>query len=247
MLNIRSFLGSTALYLNLMAYRYLPLAVASIVMSSVPALVMVTARLYLKEPCGLIPSLAVMVTVCGVLLSIRLPEVLKDPSSITSSDPNYFFGLGCAVSCILILSITLVSLRKMQDVHFSVILLYFGVLGSLENVILTYIFEDFVLPRCGWDAILVMLVGVFGFTGHCFLTLSLQTEEAGLVSVMKSSTDIVISLILQVIFFSAVPDFYNLGGAALVIFSVSVIGFRKWLLLLPSGHRLKKKLKLLML
>ncbi|GFR00652.1 solute carrier family 35 member G1 [Trichonephila clavata] len=242
----RSFLGSTALYLNLMAYRFLPLAVASIIMSSVPSLVMIAARIYLKEPCGFIPSLAVMITVAGVLLSIRLPELLNEGGGAVTN-PNYFVGLGCAFGCVIILSITIVSLRKMRDVHFSVVLVYFGVIGAIENGSLVYLLAEYSLPECGWDATLMMMVGVLGFFGHCFLVMAIQVEEAGIVSVMKSSTDIIISLILQIIFFDLSPDIYNLGGAALVVFSVSMIGFRKWLQNLPKDSSWKKNLKYFLL
>lgn len=246
LLFLRSFLGSTALYLNLMAYRFLPLAVASIIMSSVPSLVMITARIYLKEPCGFIPSLAIMVTVAGVLLSIRLPELLNDSGGGTALNSNYYVGLGCAFACVLILSVTIVSLRKMKEVHFSVVLVYFGVVGAIENGILVYFLSEYSLPQCGWDAVLMMMMGVLGFGGHCFLVLAIQVEEAGIVSVMKSSTDIVISLILQVIFFDLGLDIYNLGGAALVMLSVSIIGFRKWLQNLPKDSGWKLKLRCLL-
>ncbi|CAL1281331.1 unnamed protein product [Larinioides sclopetarius] len=247
MLFLRSLLGSTALYLNLMSYRFLPLATASIIMSSVPALVMLTARIYLKEHCGMISSLALVVTIIGVLVSIRLPEILNDPESLVQSDPSYYIGLACAFSCIIILSMTFVSLRKMLDVHFSIILLYFGVIGAIENAILIYFFSYYSFPRCGWDSLMMMMMGVFGFGGHCFLTMAFQVEEAGIVSVMKSSSDIVVSLVLQVIFFELIPDLYNIGGAILVIASVSLIGFRKWLVTRPKDHHLKKKLKCLLL
>ncbi|XP_055939295.1 solute carrier family 35 member G1-like [Argiope bruennichi] len=247
MLFMRSFLGSTALYLNLMAYRFLPLAVASIIMSSVPALVMITARLYLKEPCGLTSSLALVVTIIGVLVSIRLPEIISDPESLIESNSTYYIGLGCSFSCIIILSMTFVSLRKMLDVHFSTILVYFGVIGAIENAVLIHFMSFYSIPRCGWDALLMMMMGVFGFGGHCFLTMAFQVEEAGLVSVMKSSSDIVVSIVLQVIFFDLIPDFYDIGGALLVIMSVSIIGFRKWLINLPKDHHLRKTLRCLML
>ncbi|GFY70336.1 solute carrier family 35 member G1 [Trichonephila inaurata madagascariensis] len=229
-----------------MAYRFLPLAVASIIMSSVPSLVMIAARIYLKEPCGFIPSLAIMITVAGVLLSIRLPELLKEGGGAVTN-PNYYAGLGCAFGCVIILSVTIVSLRKMKDVHFSVVLVYFGVIGAIENGSLVYLLAEYSLPECGWDATLMMLVGVLGFFGHCFLVMAIQVEEAGIVSIMKSSTDIIISLILQIIFFDLSPDVYNLGGAALVIFSVSMIGFRKWLQNLPKDSSWKKNLKCFLL
>ncbi|XP_015922680.2 solute carrier family 35 member G1-like [Parasteatoda tepidariorum] len=247
LLIIRSFLGATALYLNLMAYRLLPLTETSIILSSVPALVTVAARVHLKEPCGLAQVVSIILSVLGVLMSVRLPKVLHDRSDV-HFDREYVTGLSCATGSVLILAFTFVTLRKMKDIHFSTVLLYFGSLGSLENAVITYFSAEFKWPRCEvLDRAEVIMIGVFGFMGHCFLTLAVQKEAVGVVSTSKSASDIVVSAIFQFIFFNSIPDYYALGGGLLVITAISSLGLWKWLLTQPEDSVYRKKLKFLLL
>ncbi|XP_054715381.1 solute carrier family 35 member G1-like [Uloborus diversus] len=246
LLIIRGFLGSTALYLNLLAFRYLPLAEAATIMSTTPATVSISARLYLKEPCGYVQSCALVITAIGVLISVRIPELLKNRSEVEFSSV-YITGLGCAIGCVLILSFTFVTLRKMKDVHYSVIMIYFGWTGVLVNGTLTGVFGSYDLPRCGWDPVQMCLIGVLGFIGHVSLTLAIQAEAAGIVSIMKASLDIIVAMVFQVIFFGLAPDMYNIFGAGLVLTSVSILGLRKWISTLPEDAELHEKLRYLLL
>ncbi|XP_035231175.1 solute carrier family 35 member G1-like [Stegodyphus dumicola] len=245
-LTIRSFLGATALYLNLMAFRYLPLAEAAIIMSTLPAMVGITARLYLKEPCGVVQAFAILLTICGMLLSIQLPELITK-RDVVKFDTNYIIGLACAVGCVVLLSATFVMLREMKDVHFSVNLIFSGFIGVLENSSITAAISYYSWPRCGYDPVLVMLVGVFGFLGHCGLVLAIQTEAVSIITVMKAALDIIIAMIFQAIFFQSRPTLYNAGGALLVISCIAIIGTRKWLQQMPEEAVLRKRFKYLLL
>ncbi|XP_035231176.1 solute carrier family 35 member G1-like [Stegodyphus dumicola] len=242
----RSLLGATALYLNLMAFRYLPLAEAAVIMSTLPALAGVTARLYLKEPCGLVQACATVLTVCGVLLSIQIPELIKKRQNV-EFNKTYIIGLACAVGCVFILSATFVLVRKMKDVHFSITVIYSGFLGMLENGAIAAAVSSYSSPRCGYDTFLILLIAAFGFLGLCGLILAIQTEAVGIVTVTKASLDITIAMVFQVIFFNTHPNIYNAGGAILVVLCIGVIGIRKWLLEMPEEATLRKRLKYLLL
>lgn len=242
---IRGFIGATALYLNLTAYRYLPLAEAAIVMSTLPALTTILACIYLKEPCGLIQSFSIVITGCGVLVSVRLPELINKQRE-HNFDYTYLGGLAAAVGCVITLSILVVALRKMKDIHFSVPLLYFGFLGMVENGAINYFTASFVPPQCGLDAIYVMLIGTVGFVAHCTFTLAIQTEAVGVISVMRASADVIVAMVFQIIFFDGNLDVYNISGACIVVFSVSIIGFRNWLLSLPGESKIRLKFKYLL-
>lgn len=190
-----------------------------------------------------------MLTVSGIAISVRLPDLLLSSSTSSRGDHHYVTGVGCALGCVLLLSINMVSLRTMLDVHYSVILLYLGVLGGLENALLIGLMskEGFQVASCGWDTVQVTLIGVLGFVAHCFFTLAGQVEAAGVVSTLKSSIDIVLSMFFQVIFFQHPPDAWSIGGAVLVISSVALIGIRKWLQTLPVGHEQRKRLRFLLM
>ncbi|XP_015922681.2 solute carrier family 35 member G1 [Parasteatoda tepidariorum] len=225
----RGIFGSTGLYLNLLSYRFLPFTESSIILSTLPALVTVAARLHLKEPCGSAQTVSIILIFLGVLVSIRLPEVLQTRSS-TNFDSHYVFGLSCAVGCVLLLAFITISIRKLRNIHFSIVLIYFGFLGTIENTVITYFTAKFELPYCeGPDRMEVLLVGIFGFMGHCFLTLALQNETAGVVSSMKAAFDIVISIIFEFVFFNSIPDYYTLGSSLLVTIAIVTLGVWKWL------------------
>ncbi|KAG8180185.1 hypothetical protein JTE90_017701 [Oedothorax gibbosus] len=246
-LNLRSLCGATALYLNLLAYRYLPLADASVIMSTTPSLVTIGARIYLKESCGITQIIAIFLTASGMVLCVHVPELITQRSD--SVDEMYVTGICCGFGCVCLLAISMVTIRKMQDVHYSVMLIYFGALGTIENALLSGLFtqEGFKMAACGWDTVQVALIGGLGFLGHSFFTLAVQNEAAGVVSTLKSGIDIVLSLGLQVALFNKIPDRYGLGGAALVLLSLTVLGLRRWLQTLPDEAPPKKRLRFLLL
>lgn len=246
LLLIRSFLGATALYLNLIAYRLLPLAEAAIIMSTLPAVVSIMAKLVLKEPCGVTQTIAVIFTITGVLLSIRLPEMIYSKNFKSVFTRNDITGIVSAVGCVLLLSLTFIALRKMKDVHFSVIMVYLGFIGAVENAGITATISHFSWPRCGLDVAWVLMVAIFGFVGNSCLTLAIQAEAVSIVSVLKASLDIILAMILQIIFFGSIPDVYNISGAVLVFLSVTITGLRKWLLGKSEDSLVRKRLRILL-
>ncbi|XP_054724484.1 solute carrier family 35 member G1-like [Uloborus diversus] len=245
MLILRGVLGSLALYLNLLAFRYLPLADAAIILATLPAFVTVSGRIYLKEPCDGVQICALVTTALGVLISVRIPELVKDRSGITFNIA-YVTGLICAIADVLILSFSFVTLRKMKDIHFSVILIYFGWTGVLENGILNGIFEFYEVQKCGWDTVQVLLIGIAGFLGHISLVLAFQIEAAGIVSIMKSSFDIIVAMLFQILFFNSIPDLYSIAGGILVLLSVTLLGIKNWIASQPENSAIRMKCRYLL-
>ena len=242
----RGFLGATALYLNLTAYRYLPLAEAAIILSTAPALTTLMAHFYLKESCSFTQIFSLVLTICGVLTSVRLPELLSKRNA-TRFDLSYLGGLAAAIGCVLTLSLTFVAIRKMKDIHFSLPMMYLGLLGMIENAAINAVTSTFVTPFCGWDSVMYVLIASLGFVSNCTFTLSIQVQAAGIVSVLKASMDIIVAIFFQIIFFSEDPDIYSISGACLVIVSVSMMGLRNWLLTLPEESKTRKRLKYFLL
>ncbi|XP_035231174.1 solute carrier family 35 member G1-like [Stegodyphus dumicola] len=245
-LTIRAILGATALYLNLMSSRYLPLAEAAIILSTMPAVVGITARLYLKEPCGIIQTFAIVLTVCGVILSIQLPDLMKKRDGVLF-DTNYIIGLASGVGGVICLAATFVLVRRLREIHFSVDLIFFSFVGIFEIAIITGALSFYSLPRCGHDPLLIMMIAIFGFLGQCGLILAIQTEIVSIISVMKSALDIVIGIACDVIFFNTIPSLYTVGGGLIVIACIILISTRKWIQEMPEDARLRKKLKYLLL
>lgn len=120
----------------------------------------------------------------------------------------------------------------------------FGLFALCYTFIICWYFGALCLPRCGWDRFLVLALAVFSFGGQMLLTVALQVEQAGPVSIARCS-DIVFAFIWQMIFFHEVPTIYSIIGAVLVVSAVLLSGLRKYLIALPEDSQLKQRLKLL--
>lgn len=100
------------------------------------------------------------------------------------------------------------------------------------------------MPKCGWDRFLVLALALFSFAGQILLTLALQIEQAGPVSIARAS-DIVFAFIWQVCFFHEIPTIHSLIGALLVSIAVILSGLRKYMMALPDGSETKRRFKCL--
>ena len=239
---IRGLLGATALFLNVLAHTFLPLADAAIILSTVPAVTMLFARVYLRESFSLSQSVSLVITLCAVLLSARLPELMQKRNDYQFGY-NYLSGFAACVGCVITVSSNFVFLRKMKDVHFCLPMLYIGFLGMIENIVINGVMLSYTPAKCGWDQFLYVSIGVLGFATSATTTLAFQYEEAGIVAVARSCSEIIVAMIYQTIFFKNSPDLYNVGGGFLVIFALSVLGIRNWLLRLPENSKQRKKWK----
>lgn len=172
LLLLRGFFGATGFYFQIMAYSYLPLAEASIVMSTLPLVTAVIARIILRESYGLVQCISLILTVNGVFLVLRLPEMIGNRNNVHFNF-TYVDGLLAAVGNVLFLALSVIYIRKLKTVQFSVVILYLGVLGMMENSVLDGLFIPLVPSECGWDQILCISLGAAAFISNCFITLSI--------------------------------------------------------------------------
>ena len=246
LLVVRAVLAATGLYLQIVASRYLQLAEVSIVIATYPFMTAVIARIFLKEELGLIQTSTLVITICGLLLSLRLPEVLKENKD-RNFDGSFILGLISAIISVPLIAFSIVVLRQLKKVHFTINMLYMSIFGMIENAILNGIFFPFVPVTCGWDQLLCLIVGVFGAATNCFFTLALQVEHAGVATIEKCSIDILLGIVFQILFFSVYPDMYVISGGGLVLISLTVIGIKNWVLTLPEESNKRQRLKWILL
>lgn len=227
--------------MTVIAYRYLPLAEAAVVIAAIPVTTTLFARTYLKESCGVMHVICLLTTVVGVLLTVRIPQLLLDRNTV-QFNYSYFGGLAAAITAVIFMSCAIVMIRKLTNNHFSVLTLYNGSVGAIQNVIVNAIAFPYVFSMCGWDQVFCMLLGIFCFLGNYNNTLSVQLIPAGIATIMRSSLDIIFMILFQVLFFNEYPDLYVICGACLVIVSVIVTGLGIWLLSLPQNSKIRNKL-----
>lgn len=234
---LRCFVGTTGLMLSFYAFRHMPLADASVIIFSTPVFVTIFARIFLKEPCGLFNVMTIFVTLIGVVLITRPPIIFGDsiPSLVDKQidkDEYDLWGPVAALSSTLFGANAYVLLRALKGLHFSVIMTNFGSFALVYTLAVTWFIGALCWPPCGTERLLVLCLALFSFLGQILLTISLQIEQAGPVSIARSA-DIVFAFIWQVMFFKEVPNRYSIIGALLVVTSVMITGLRKWVISLP--------------
>lgn len=156
MLLLRSFVGTTGLMLSFYAFRYMPLADASVIVFSVPVFVAIFARIFLKEPCGLFNVITVCLTLIGVVLITRPPlifghTVVSLTDTYEESEHADLWGAVAAFSATLFGANVYVLLRALKGLHFSVIMTNFGSFALVQTVVVTWAIGALCLPRCGTD------------------------------------------------------------------------------------------------
>jgi len=241
MLLLRGFAGATAMSLIFYAIRHMPLADASVIVFSVPVVVAIFARIFLKEPCGLFHYITLFLTIIGVLLITRPPFLFGH-----STKQYNFLGPLAALLSTFFAAIVYILLRALKNLHFSVIMVTFSAYAIIQTSIMAWATGNLCWPKCGTETILVIALGVFSFSGQILLTIATQLEEAGLVAIART-VDVVFAFLWQIIFFNEVPNIFSIIGAVLVTSSVVLIGLRKWMMSMPSTSSIRKKFGFLFL
>ncbi|XP_018321629.1 solute carrier family 35 member G1 isoform X2 [Agrilus planipennis] len=242
---LRCFTGTMSLMLSFYAFRHMSLADASVIIFSVPVFTAIFARMFLKEPCGIFTVFSIVLTVIGVIFIAR-PSFLFGSmiNSLGNSRGELeIWGIVAAFSATLFGASIYVLLRALKGVHFSVLMSNFGAFALVQCLLISWWVGGLCMPPCGFDRLLIVALAVFSFSGQILLTLALQMEQAGPVSIARSA-DIVFAFIWQVLFFEEVPNRYSVTGAVLVLTSVILTGMRKWAIALPETSSLKHKLKI---
>jgi len=97
------------------------------------------------------------------------------------------------------------------------------------------------LPACGITRLMMIGIGLLSFVGQILLTLSLQLEEAGKVSIMRKAGDILFAFLFQIFIFQDYPGVWSIVGAILVSVAVFINGSNKVVDNLPDDHIVKTK------
>lgn len=113
-----------------------------------------------------------------------------------------FLQLGnlLASLCMVCNGFSTVTMRYLQHVHVSVSILAYGVVGTVQCFIVSLFTEPLQLPENQkTDWMLALLIAGLFFLGQLSLAFSLQMEEAGVVSLVRTC-DVLFAFIWQVVF-----------------------------------------------
>lgn len=202
---------------------------SSVIIFSTPVFVAIFSRVFLGEPCGLFNIFTIILTLLGIVFIVKPPSLFGEDSEASEPEGNYFWGPLAAIASAIFTANAMIIIRVLRDLHHSVVICNFGIFACVFTLGLLLTTNGFCMPSCE-NRFLILALGVFSFWGQILLTISLKLEEAGVISITRSTT-IVFAFIWQVIFFNQIPCFYSIFGALLIIGSVGLNALKKWALM----------------
>ncbi|ODM98051.1 Solute carrier family 35 member G1 [Orchesella cincta] len=121
-------------------------------------------------------------------------------------------------------------------------MLALGVCETVEGLVVSLFISPFEYPS--WnveDWGLACIIGVLFFCGQLTMTLALQIEEAGVVSLVRTC-DVLFSFVFQVMFLQQEANIFSYLGALIVTTGVALTALRKWLMELPEHSLMRQRL-----
>ncbi|XP_043912598.1 solute carrier family 35 member G1 [Protopterus annectens] len=228
-LYLRGILGAMAMISLFYAIQQMPLADATVIMFSNPVFTALFAWLFLKERCTIWDFIFMVFTLTGVVLIARPPFLFGSHISGVEGDyTNHLKGTFAAIFSAVSAALAMIIIRKLgKSIHYYLSVWYYAIIGLLESILVLVIINDWQLPSCGTDRLLLMSMSLLGIGGQCFLTKALQLEKAGPVSLMRT-LDVVFAFVFQFIFLNRSPSWWSIGGALCVTASTTGVVIQKW-------------------
>lgn len=91
--------------------------------------------------------ISLLTTLVGVLLTARIPE-LTFTRNVMLFNSTYFGRLAVVIAGITFLSCATVMIWILKNIHFSVVLMYNGSVGVMENVVVNAIAFPYIFSVC---------------------------------------------------------------------------------------------------
>lgn len=159
------------------------------------------AHFTLGEKCGVVPVIAGIFGVVGVLVIARPPML----TGAEAFDLDTVKGVLLALGCMVCATSTFIVLRYLRKLHYAVSSLFTGVCGTIECLVLSLIIWQLEAPKSAEDWRLAIALAVISFITQLFMTLAFKFESAGVVSLIRTS-DVIFTFIWQFAVFGVVPD-----------------------------------------
>ena len=225
----QAIINCAAMYGLYFAFEHISLADATAIFFINPVWTAILAYFFLRENWSRYDSVALTLSVAGVVLIAR-PSFLfptqESPTSSTDTEKVLSYTLSFAGSVGTALTYILVKKSNAKTpalaflLHYGVVCFVFGLLGGIAPRGLKF-------PDCetrdNWYA---LLVAVFAFVGLAFCYYALTIEQAAIVALGRA-TDIVFVFILEVVFLNVPINGYSLVGSALISLCNAIIVIKR--------------------
>ncbi|KAI1290290.1 Solute carrier family 35 member G1 [Halotydeus destructor] len=231
---LRGSFGFVSFALAYSSLHLIPLGDSSTIVFSAPVYVGIFACILIGEACGVFQIAIIVITMTGVIL-ISKPTFLFGDSDPSTDGAYRTEGTIMALVSSVAAALTFVVMRKLQKSQTAVVISWFSIISIVMGAVILAIsclfFDPDHLIRLPdqftvKEWLLLLVNGLCGVVGQFCLTTALKIEEAGVVSLVRT-TDILMAFIYQVSFLDEAVHWMSLLGAAIVMVGVVVSGIRR--------------------
>ena len=203
--------GSTVL--NFLAIQYLPLSLTSTILMFAPVITCALAWPILREPVGRVRWFAVAAGFAGIVIAIR------------PFDADFHPAVFCSIGAALCFALYTILTRKLAGiVAIDVMQFYAGAVGTLALLPVALLVWN--NPSTGFQWLVMVAIGCFGWLGHQFLTGAMRMAPASFLMPFSYSLIFFMSGWSWLVF-GHIPDGATIAGAAMVILAGLVIWSRE--------------------
>ena len=207
------------------AVRHLPLADVMMISSIKPVSITLLSCIFLKEACGLLEILNLLLVISGIFLVVQ-PSMVFGSSDQEYSTHMLYTALGLMLAN-AIGGIISVIIRYLKDMHWAALAISTRIFGVIEMFAVCAALGLFCIPECGFERWSILVLAVIGCGVQACFIAALKIEEAHIVGLVDNATSIVMAVIFQIVFFADHPNTLKIIGAALVISSMLIVGGQK--------------------
>jgi drug/metabolite transporter (DMT)-like permease len=214
LLVVRGLLGFIPLVSGFYAFSTLPMADAVVLFNTAPVWAAILSLALLRERLGPAGAACAAASLAGVALVARPPFLFGGEGL----DP---LGAACALNAAFFAGLIFTLIRKIsRSEHPLTIVLYFYLVAAPLAVVFSV--PGWVTPR-GWEWALLVALGYCTQAGQLNLTKGLALVSAGKAAA-GNTLQIVFAGLWGAIFFSEIPPWLSVLGAAIIIASTVALG-----------------------
>ncbi|XP_076315067.1 solute carrier family 35 member G1-like [Tachypleus tridentatus] len=206
-------------------FHWLPLAVASTIDSSSPVFISLLAYLVLRERCGAYNVFVLMLTMTGIILVIKPKFIVRTFQDIHDVG-NRFKGIIFGFSACLLKACCYTMARKLKKTPPQVVIAIMSTINLVVGTFLLFFFKKIQISSCGRNSVLVVSSGICLTLNQLLITVALQVQNAGSVSVAQT-LNIITAFLFDIFILNTIATWYSIFGAVLVFVSVLLTALKK--------------------
>ncbi|XP_006819679.1 solute carrier family 35 member G1-like [Saccoglossus kowalevskii] len=200
--------------------------VTGILRGTMPIVTPILSMIILRESYKIVDGLVTLISICGILLMARAPEIFGLETQFEEVDSHELSAYMLTVFAGTQMSLCVVLMRYSNE-NVLVTLCWISMFGSLSFSFFTIIFE---IPKWAMDtetALVIVGMIISTLLGTVCRIKALHLIEATPV-ILLSNLQIVVAFLLQTYGLHDNPDFYSILGAGVILLGGTICAVNTW-------------------